>query len=204
MTADLLDAAIRTRFAPELRAQGFVGSGRTFRRVVGDFVQVVNIQSSRHGGQLAINLGVQPIGNPDVLGNAVDPRQITEPLCELRRRLAERGVDQWWEHDGTRHSIECALEEALAGYHSHGSRLFDRICAPGSGIDTVRPEHLKSSSLADRAGFGTTAVRLALLFARLRRAQRRFGESKAFATLGLELLGSATGLRRQFEELIGA
>jgi hypothetical protein len=95
-----LEVAIRKCLAPCLREDGFAGSGRTFRRVLNGWIQVVNVQGSRYGGRFSINLGLQPLAIPDVVGNVPDPKKIREELCEFRRRLSESGADQWWTHDG--------------------------------------------------------------------------------------------------------
>src|SRR5919109_238405 len=104
-----LETSIRTYFLPYLKEDGFGGSGRTFRRVSSGWIQVVNLQGSRYGGQFAINLGVQPVGVPDVLGTNPDSMKITEPLCEFRRRLSEAGADQWGGHDGTQSGMDAAV-----------------------------------------------------------------------------------------------
>lgn len=46
---------LKRDFLPLLRADGFKGSGNTFRRVKGDRIDVVNVQGSRHGGKCCVN-----------------------------------------------------------------------------------------------------------------------------------------------------
>jgi hypothetical protein len=41
--APQLEASIRKHLVPLLRQDGFSGSGRTFRRVAGDFIEVLNV-----------------------------------------------------------------------------------------------------------------------------------------------------------------
>jgi hypothetical protein len=164
----------------------------------------VNVQGDRYGEAFAINLGVQPISIPDVLGNAVDPRRILEMSCEFRRRLSENGEDQWWRHDRTLSGVESAFAGAAEVYRLHADSLFDRLCAPGAAIDSFTSADL-SSGAAKLAGFAGTPVRMALVFARLRRAHGRITESMAFAQRGLELLGDRVGwLRDRLVELAGA
>lgn len=74
-------------------------SGRTYRRTRNGQIHVVNIQGSRYGGKFAINLAIQPVTIPDVLGNDPDSKKITESKCEFRKRLSESGEDQWWSYD---------------------------------------------------------------------------------------------------------
>ena len=46
-----LEEAIRLHFAPLLRANGFTGTGRTFRRVEDDAAHVVNDEGFWYGGR---------------------------------------------------------------------------------------------------------------------------------------------------------
>src|SRR5262249_53569414 len=120
--APRLESAIRQHLAPQLRADGFAGSGRTFRRVVGGWIHVVSVQGSRYGGSFAVNLAVHPIGIPDLRGNTPDPKVITEELCEFRRRLSgsEDRHDMWWKHDSTTEGMGAAMREATAIYVDNG------------------------------------------------------------------------------------
>jgi hypothetical protein len=195
-----LEVSIKNHFSPLLREDGFAGSGRTFRRTVEDVVQVVNVQSSRYGGEFAINLALQPLAIPDALGNSPDPKKITESLCEFRRRLAESGADQWWQHDATQTGMDRAVREAAEVYVRVGRMLFDGTSGPTSALHAISPAQLEKSKFYLN-GFGTTKVRLALALARLRKANGNLAEAKEFADYGLARVGSAVALRRELEAL---
>lgn len=195
-----LETAIRAALAPVLREDGFSGSGRTFRRTSDSWVQVVNVQGSRYGGSLAINLAVHPLAIPDVLGNTPDPKKITEELCEFRRRLSETDSDQWWKHELTESSMLSAVQEAVAVYRRKGNELFRRASGPHSGFNAVLAADFATGTY-DSAGFGSTEVRMALALARLRKSENQAEEAKAFAAYGLGHVGSATLLRRALEAL---
>ncbi|CAB3753016.1 hypothetical protein GQ57_20495 [Burkholderia sp. MSh2] len=197
-----LDTVIRESLAPSLRADGFAGSGRTFRRVRNAWVQVVNIQGAREGGRFAINLGLQPLAIPDALGNAPEPKRLTESLCEFRRRLAERGADQWWSHAPAAESLRAAVSAAARVYVETGRPLLDRLATPDMPMNTVTPDDFAHGRY-DFSGFAATMARMALALARLRQAQGQVAASVAFARLGLTHCGDgATGLRRDLEALI--
>ncbi|RZI63079.1 MAG: DUF4304 domain-containing protein, partial [Variovorax sp.] len=51
--ANLITAVVRTHLKPLLAARGFTSSGSTFKRRVGEAVQVVNIERSKRNGALA-------------------------------------------------------------------------------------------------------------------------------------------------------
>ncbi|MGZ3239487.1 MAG: DUF4304 domain-containing protein [Burkholderiaceae bacterium] len=195
-----LEDSIKEHLAPLLRADGFTGSGRTFRRIVGDFIQVVNVQGSRYGGQFAINLGIQPICVFDVLGQVPDKKKITESLCEFRRRLSASGADQWWKHDTTKESMDSAVKAAAVVYCEKGRQFL------GGCEGTSSPFHLITAEAFEQGnynlnGFGSTVVRITLVLARFRKAQGRFEEAKEFARVGLTAVGNASALRRELESL---
>jgi Domain of unknown function (DUF4304) len=120
-----LESSIKDHLSPILKSDGFVGSGRTFRRVSGDLIQVLQVQGSRYGGKFAVNLGIQPLSIPDVVGNAPDASKIKAELCEFRRRLSEsKRAHQWWEHTASKQSMDTAVRAAAAVYAAVGRRLF--------------------------------------------------------------------------------
>src|SRR5215471_4199171 len=93
-----LESSIRDFLSPVLESDGFFGSGRTFRRMSGDLIQVVQVQGSPYGGKFAVNLGIQPASIPDVAG---EERSMVGP-CRLKRKhgrgCSGRGIglrDNW-------------------------------------------------------------------------------------------------------------
>jgi hypothetical protein len=185
-----------------LRADGFKGSVRNYRRVVGEFIHTVNIQGSRYGGQFAVNLGIHPLVLPDVLGNAPDPRKMVEPLCEFRGRLTPSGADHWWAHGTDRASMDQAVRDAAALFQREGRARFDRWSGPESPLHTLTPSTLPEFHFRD---FHSSLIRIAFVMARLRRAQGRRGECAGFAVYALDLIGEGTGgssLRAELEEML--
>lgn len=195
-----MQAAIRAELSAELRADGFSGSGRTFRRTKDGLVHLLNIQGSKSGGSFAINLAIQPLGIPDVLGNSPDPQAITEERCEFRRRLAADGTDQWWEHDSSEDSMRLAVRQAAVVYAKVGRNLFARFSESEALMRHATASHLETEAL-DLAGFGSTKIRMALALGRLRASEGNFSEARVFAQYGLANLGSAVALRGKLERL---
>lgn len=195
-----LETAIRAELSPVLREDGFSGSGRTFRRTIGSWVQVVNVQGSRLGGSFAINLAVHPLKILDLSGNPPDPKKITETLCEFQRRLCEVGGDYWWMHGDTDKGMLSAMQDAAAMYSRTGRDLFQRAIGQGVGLNMLRAADFANGTY-DLGGFGSTVVRMALTLARLRTLDEQIGEAKAFAAYGLAHVGNATSLRRELMEL---
>lgn len=194
-----IEASIKVQFATVLRADGFTGSGRTFRRVRNGQIQVINVQGSRYGGEFAVNLAIQPIGIPDVLGNIPDVKTISVSKCELRRRLSESGEDQWWRYDDQA-SLEHAVDDARKVYEAHGRVLFQAMSTSPSPLDTITVEQLADGPVR-LYGFATTKVRLTLLLARLRETEGRISDAVSFAVYGLEQAIGAFGLRPELERI---
>jgi len=185
-----------------LRAEGFIGSGRTFRRITDDFIHVFNVQGSRYGGQFAINLAVQPLSIPNVLGEVPDVKKITQELCEFRRRLSESGSDQWWVHDNTKESMDAAVKLSAHVFKMVGRPLFAQFEGPESPLLTTSAESFINGQF-NFAGFGSTQTRMALALARLRLVRNQPDEARAFARFGLENIGYGLALRQEFERICG-
>ena len=194
-----IDDAIKAHFAPMLRAEGFTGFAKSFRRVQNGHVHVVNIQGSSYGGQFAINLAIQPLAIPDVRGNTPDLKKIIERVCEFRRRLSESGADQWWPyHDAS--SLAQATIDAAKVYGIYGRPWFNAMSTSPTLLDTLSIEQLSGSS-AVLEEFQTTEVRLALILSRIREAEGRISDAVAFAVYGLEHAGATFSLTPELERI---
>lgn len=202
-SAPRLESAVRDHLAPFLRSDGFSGSGRTFRRKVGEWIHVVNVQGSRYGGQFAVNLAVHPIAIPDMRGDAPDPKKITEELCEFRRRMSdsEARQDKWWKHEMTTESMAAAVRDAAETYTRTGRKLLNEATAENADLNIVTPEAF-SAGRFNFLGFGSTECRMALALARLRRTQGLLAQSQAFAALAIEHAGSASFVKALAQALI--
>nr|WP_249816235.1 DUF4304 domain-containing protein [Bradyrhizobium sp. 138] len=186
-----------------LKSDGFVGSGRTFRRVSEDLIHVVQVQGSRFGGEFAVNLGIQPRSIPDIAGNSPDPTKIREELCEFRRRLSEAKSDQWWEHEGSIESMDAAVRAAALVYATIGRNLFSEVSGPESPLQKVTPAQFEAGQYSF-SGFGSTKVRMARSLALMRQSIGNLADANAFARIALASLANASALRTELEELCRA
>lgn len=197
----ILNEQIKTLFAPILRADGFKGSGRTFRRVRGELIHVINIQGYIYGGMFAVNLGVHLTFLSDSIGKKNDVSKITEPSCEFRRRMTTGGTDKWWDYKDNFESIHKAVSDMIRVYENYGRKQLETFRDYPQDFAFVDVNYLKSDNI-DFGGFWNTKVRYALTFALIRQYERKFDEAVDFAEFGLEILGQATGLKREFEKII--
>jgi hypothetical protein len=186
-----------------LRVDGFTGAGRTYRRIRDGWIQLVNVQGSRYGGEFAINLAVHPLMIPDLRGEVPNQKRVTAGLCEFRRRLTETRSDQWWKHDHTVAGMTKAMREAAELYRRIGRPLIERVSGPGSPLMTVTASEFAAGTY-DFAGFASTEARMALALARLRSDAGCAEEARSFARYGLEHIGISAYLRGDLERLAGA
>ena len=195
-----LESSIKDHLSPALKSDGFFGFGRTFRRISGDYIHVVNVQGSRYGGMFAVNLGIQPRCIPDVLGNSPDATKIREELCEFRRRLSETMSDQWWEHEGSKESMDAAVRAAAAVYTTIGRRLFSELSGPESPLHKVTPAQFEAGHYRF-SGLSSTKVRMVRSLALMRQSVGNLADASAFARIALANLGGAHALRAELEAL---
>ena len=198
-----LESSIKDHLSPVLKSDGFFGSGRTFRRISGDLIHVVQVQGSRYGSKFAVNLGIQPRSIPDVVGNSPDATKIREELCEFRRRLSEAKSDQWWEHQGSKESMDAAVRAAASVYTTIGRRLFSELSGPESPLHKVTPAQFEAGQYSF-SGFGSTKVRMARSLALMRQSVGNLADAGAFARIALASLGVARALRAELEALCRA
>jgi hypothetical protein len=198
-----LESSIRDYLGPALKSDGFLGSGRTFRRMSGALILVVQVQGSRYGSEFAINLGIQPRSIPDVVGNQPDVKKIKVEFCEFRRRLSEAENDQWWEHAGSKESMDAAVQAAASVYAAVGRRLFSELSGSESPLYEVTPAQFQAGQYSF-SGFGSTKVRMARSLALMRQSVGNPVDAGAFARIALANLGPAQTLREELETLCRA
>lgn len=195
-----LEFSIKEHLSPVLRSDGFVGSGRNFRRVSGDFIHAVNVQGSRWGGSFAVNLGIQPRCIPDVAGNSPDPAKITEVLCQFRRRLSETMCDKWWEHEESKESMDAAVRAAASVYTTIGRRLFSELSGSESPLLKVTPTQFEAGNYSF-SGFSSTKGQLARSLALMRQSAGDLADASAFARIALANRGVWPAFRAELEAL---
>lgn len=198
-----LSGLIRLHLAPVLRADGFTGSGRSFRKNHADWLIVLSLETSRAGNAFALHAGIQPKFAPDTLGKPVDPKKLKVQLCEFRRRISSTTKEQWWEFEANEESMTAALQAASAVYIQHLRPLVQAICNEPSLFAQVTLENFSVQAMGFD-GYGTDEGRLALATARYLVVHGETTKARAFATYGLQHVGISVGLQRDFEDLLKA
>jgi hypothetical protein len=131
------DRALRQYFLPTLRNLGFKGSGRHFRRILEDRIDLVTVQFGKWGGSYCVNLAVcSPQGLPGIPQEKVTAFDVL-PGPRVRLTLDGLPGDCWFRYfnaHGGPHQFEGTPEEcakaAAAALSTHGETFF---------LTTVRP-----------------------------------------------------------------
>lgn len=193
------EASIKNRFAPVLRRDGFKGSGRTFRAIVGDMICVVNVQGSVFGGRFAVNLGVQPLAVPSVTGAIADPKKIVESSCEFGRRLSDEGDDHWWDYSDQT-TLDHAVDDAARMYQTVGRGFFERFTSSDNELSEIAPDSSIPHGYA--ANLRTSEARLFRALAHMRLATDEADEAVRFAKMALANSGPSWQAYSELQSLI--
>lgn len=194
---------LKVVLTPALKSEGFRQSGTTYRRTIGDVVHVIQVQSSRDGGQCCVCLGIHLTFLPTVGSNApCDPKSIKEPECEFRSRLKPEGQsDHWWSYGTTEAEATTSVCSILDLYQQHGAPYFGRFSSfPDDFAQVTRetPDD-KIASLFPRC---FTSVRRDLALARIYGHIGDRLSAQFFAARGLAAAGQATALKSAFSPFL--
>jgi hypothetical protein len=184
-----IENAWRDHLAPVMRDIGFKGSGRNYRLVTDQFALAVNLQGSRYGTKFTVNLGVQPIAIPNVIGKVVDLKNFKEIECTFRDRLTTDGRDTWWSYTDDPSSMRDAAQGAAELFRTNAMPQF------------TERMNFALSATPETVGRGPPMVLVA--FALLRETQGELTQAKAFARMARETATpswiSPTSLRHLLE-----
>lgn len=118
--------AVIARIDDFLKPLGFQRQGRTWNRRSGSFVDVIDVQVSKGGHTLTVNVGVLDPGVHASLWGAGPPAFVEEPFCTVRARIGELmgDTDVWWSiGEGE------ALEKAVEAVETHALSFLERMHA---------------------------------------------------------------------------
>lgn len=195
---DQFQSQVKRLLKPALIADGFRGSGNTYRRILGEVVHIVALQGSKHGGQCCVSLGIHLTFFP----GSPDAAEITELDCEFRTRLAPPGQsDCWWSYRGTEQEARAAAESILRLYREVGAPYFQSFSIFPDDFIRVTPPML-ASNVELPFPRGNTKVRRALALCRIALRAGRRADARQFAAFGLAHIGPAIGLKDEFNKVL--
>lgn len=208
---------LKSEFAPKLRALGFTGSGQHFHRIRNEVIHAINIQVNKYGGSCCVNLGLHLTFLPVAGGSQLaDPKKIRATSCEFRWRLAPSdSTDYWW---GYEEGVLAHLPYEMVGgqgqgpiekardlidtYEAYGEPRFQAVMTVESVAHLFQPKDISSGERLSMYSY--TPARGALTIARIHRYLGDENLARQFAKVGLENIGKAKALRREFEKILTA
>jgi hypothetical protein len=193
---------LKRDFLPLLRAEGFKGSGTTFRRTQDDVIHVVSIQGSRYGGECCINLGLHYSFLPMAGGRPMaDPRKLKEYECEFRDRVHEaHESDHWWNYGATEFESEENVANLADMYRRQGASFFKKFEPFPEVFERITSAEMDAGDLS-KLPAKMSLVRAALTMARIMKHLGRNDKSRQFAEVGLRHLDRAVALKAELEQL---
>jgi len=194
---------LKQDFFPVLRADGFKGSGTTFRRVQADRIDVVNVQGSRYGGQCCVNVAVHFPFLPSAGGISVrEPKKLKEYECAFRNRLHEASEsDHWWTYGTNDSEAKASIAGLVDIYRRRGALFFGKFEPFPQVFEQITPDEMDAGDLSNMPPGNLTQVLAVLTMARIMNHLGHHEKCRGFAEVGLRHLGGATGLRAELERL---
>jgi hypothetical protein len=193
---------LKRDFFPLLRADGFKGSGTTFRRVNGDRIDILKVQGSLSGGKCCVNVATHFVFLPTDGGSEItDPKKLKEHHCTFRDRLHEaKEGDHWWGYGEDQGESEASVASLVDLYRRRGAWFFGKFEPFPDVFERITPAHIDAGDLTVMPA-ADTVVRAALTMARIMRHLGSRKRSREFAAVGLRHLGHAVGLKAELERL---
>jgi hypothetical protein len=193
---------LKRDFLPLIRAEGFKGSGTTFRRVFADRIDLVNVQGSRFGNQCCLNFAVHFSFLPSAGGRVTDPKKLREYECAFRNRLHEASEsDHWWTYGASDGEAKASLASLIDTYRRRSALFFGKFEPFPEVFEQITPAEIDAGRLSTMPPGNFTGVLAALTMARIMKHLGRGEKSRQFAEVGLRHLGGAGGLKTELELL---
>ena len=165
---------LKRDFFPLIRADGFKGSGTTFRRVNDHRIDIINVQGSRYGGKCCVNVATHYLFLPSEGGSEItDQEKFKEYHCTFRDRLHEPTEgDHWWTYGTNDVESEASVVSLVDLYRRQGAFFFAKFEPFPDVFERITPAHIDASDVS-LMPTGDTVVRAALTTLECRRVPNR-------------------------------
>lgn len=194
---------LKSDFLPVLRADGLKGSGSTFRRILAERIDVVNVQGSRYGGRCCVNVAVHFPFLPSASGIPVgEPKKLKEYDCAFRSRLHDANEpDHWWTYGTNGSETKASVTSLVDIYRRRSARFFAKFEPFPQVFEQITPSEMDGGNLSNMPPGSLTRVLAALTMARIMNHLGCQEKCREFAEIGIRHLGGAVGLRTELERL---
>lgn len=200
---------LKKEFRPRLDVLGFKGTDHHFiKKTNNHFVYTLVIQANKYGGSCIMEMGV----TLDFLFNEALNSKLTVYDCEFRKRLHPNHtilerltgniIERWHEYGKDEKEALKTINNMCKLFEEKGIPYYDQFHEfPNCIIDITLNEIISGSKRLYNLG-SPPKIRLALLIARAHKFLGNNDECKSFTQWGLDNIGNATGLIKDFRMLI--
>ncbi|WP_315372175.1 DUF4304 domain-containing protein [Paenibacillus xylanexedens] len=202
---------IRVYFASKLHEAGFMGTDHHFVKTTDNhFIYTLVIQADKSGGSCVMEMGVHLEFLPNSIGEFKSSNEITTYDCEFRKRINKKENlfkrfftverEKWFQYGETADDAIVTINEMKQLFLDQGMSYFSqfndlRIITSISLAEIIA----RSKKIED---FGAPLdLRLVLLIARTHKFLGNNRDAKEYAQWGLNNIGKATGLIKDFEAI---
>jgi Domain of unknown function (DUF4304) len=190
---------IKRDFAPVLRASGFKGSGKEFRRINGDVFHALSLQS--HGGRACVNLGLHYSFLPTAGGSKTPIAKMKHYHCMFRDRLqGPDGYERWWNHGKTDAEAEASVADIVDTFRKRGEKFFRKFEPFPDVFEKITPAELYAGKMT-KLPVRMTPLSAAVILARIMKHLKRPKECRAFAEVGLRHIEGGPAYKKTLERL---
>jgi hypothetical protein len=179
---------------PDLRREGFVGSGATLRRRNGAVIHVFNFQGSKWGHECYLNLGSHLTFLPPEGGLSVPLESLDEADCAFRDRvIPPTGKSSGWRYGDSVEDAENTIELIRKAWTIQGHAFFSKYASyPDSFVHLVTETNPALVNARENLHLARIATQLG-----------RHQEAMAFARTGISSAHErATLLLRDLREVV--
>ncbi|MGF0667246.1 DUF4304 domain-containing protein [Stenotrophomonas maltophilia] len=186
---------LESEFFPRLLQEGFVRTGRNFRRIRTPLIHVVECQAGSNGQWCYLEMGAHLDFLPQHGGGEYSPATIGESGCVFRERLAGDGASTGggWAYGASEQESITSVKALCSAWESAGSHFF--------AAHKAFPDDYQA--MLDSADIEQARAIELLTLARVAANLRRKEQALVLAHLGMERAApAASSLRAQLRRFI--
>lgn len=131
--------AVSKYFAPQLRKQGWKGSGFNFYKDDLPIILVISVIPNRYGGSFYIELGIHYSFITDISGEKLNHKELKTYQLDFRRRLKDKEGKVDWKYTSDIESCSKLLEHILNTFHTNGKSFFAQFDQSGAPWLSINP-----------------------------------------------------------------
>lgn len=204
---------IKEQFAPKLHELGFKGTNQHFIKTTDNhYIYTLVIQADKYGGSCVMEMGVHLDFLPNTIGEFISTNKITTYDCEFRKRISNKinwlsrfftgEHERWFEFGESEEEAFDIIRSMQEHFLDQGMSYFSQFNEFPKSITTITMGEIVNKAKKLEELGAPASLRLALLIARTHKFLGDDRKAHEFAQWGLNNIGFAQGLNKEFEGII--